>query len=166
MPAPSNGPTGPDQSPEGSGGSGQQSDQQQPSAQLQALRERVRETLAEQGYRPEIDNDGDVAVKVEGQVLFVRAFDTQPPLIRVFGQWAMDENVPGDAFTRMRAANALTGALNLVKVTALDEWLVVAVDLVVTEGTPLDSLLPGTLDAVRGSVQTWHSTVMRLLQED
>ncbi len=129
------------------------------------LRERVTETLSGQGFRPQIDDDGDVAVRVEGQALFVRCFDTEPPLIRVFGQWAMDEDVPGDTVTRLRAANALTGALNLVKVTALDDWLVVAVDLVVTDTTPLDSLLTATLEAVRGSVHTWHSTVLRLIEE-
>lgn len=133
-----------------------------PSAQL---RSRVHDVLGGQGFRPEVDSDGDVAVRVEGQMLFVRCFDTSPPLIRVFGQWAMGDDVPGDAYTRLRAANALTGALNLVKVTALDDWLVIAVDLVVTETTPLDSLLTATLEAVRSSVQTWHSTVVQLMQE-
>lgn len=129
------------------------------------LRSRVHDVLAGQGFRPEVDADADVAVRVEGQALFVRCFDTNPPLIRVFGQWAMGDDVPGDAYTRLRAANALTGALNLVKVTALDDWLVIAVDLVVTETTPLDSLLTATLEAVRGSVQTWHSTVVQLMGE-
>ena len=84
----------------------------------------------------------------------------------MFGQWAIGEDVPGDAYTRLRAANAMTGALNLVKVTALDDWLVIAVDLVVTEATPLNSLLTATLEAVRGSVQTWHTTVVQLMQEE
>ncbi len=131
-----------------------------------ALRARLRQALDEEGFRPEVDTDGDVAVRVEGQMLFVRCFDTSPSMIRVFGQWAIGEDVPGDAYTRMRAANALTGALNLVKVTALDDWLVIAVDLVVTEATPLNSLLTATLEAVRGSVQTWHTTVVQLMQEE
>lgn len=130
-----------------------------------AVRARVGDVLARQGFRPEVDSDGDVVVRVEGQALFVRCFATHPPMVRVFGQWAMGDAAPGDAYTRLRAANAMTGALNLIKVTALDDWLVIAVDLVVTEATPLDSLLTATLEAVRGSVQTWYSTVTQLMQE-
>jgi hypothetical protein len=130
-----------------------------------ALRGRVVGALDAEGFRPEIDEDGDVAVRVEGQSLFVRCFDTSPPLIRVFGQWGIGPDVPGDTHTRLRAANAMTGALNLVKVTALDDWLVIAVDLIVNEATELRSLLSASLEAVRGSVQTWHSTVVQLMEE-
>lgn len=130
-----------------------------------ALRDRILQVLADQGFRPEVDGDGDVVVRVEGQSLFVRCFTTSPPMVRVFGQWSMGEDAPGDAYTRLRAANAMTGALNLVKVTALDDWLVVAVDLVVTDTLELDGLLPATLDAVRSSVQTWVTTVVQLMEE-
>ena len=38
----------------------------------------MRQALGEEGFRPEVDTDGDVAVRVEGQMLFVRCFDTSP----------------------------------------------------------------------------------------
>ncbi len=137
-----------------------------PSPEVIARRDRIISVLSGEGFRPEVDDDGDVVVRVEGQALFVRCFDTQPPMVRVFGQWQLDDQAPGDPITRLRAANAMTGALNLIKVTALDDWLVVAVDLVVTETTELESLLTATLEAVRGSVQTWYTAVMQIAAEE
>ena len=126
------------------------------------LRGRVLDALLDEGYRPDVDEDGDVAVRVQSQQLFVRCMDTVPPLMRVFGQWMIGDDVPGDEILRLRAANAVTGALNLVKATVVDDRLVVAVDLVVADSLDLRALLTATLDAVLGSVQTWHATVLEL----
>ena len=110
------------------------------------------------------DLDGDVAVRVQGQLLFVRCMDTLPPLMRVFGQWMIGDDVPGDELLRLQASNAVTGTLNLVKATVFDDRLVIAVDLVVADSLDLRALLTATLDAVLGSVQTWHSTVLELAE--
>ena len=128
------------------------------------LRGRVLDALLDEGYRPDVDEDGDVAVRVQGQQLFVRCMDTVPPLMRVFGQWMIGDDVPGDELLRLQAANAVTGTLNLVKATVFDDRLVIAVDLVVADSLNLRSLLVATLDAVLGSVQTWHSTVLELAE--
>jgi len=130
------------------------------------LRGRVLDALLDQGHEPTIDEDGDVAVSLQEQMLFVRCLDTQPPMMRVFGQWLLDDSLAGDELTRLRAANAVTSALNLVKVTVHGDRLAVAVDLVVGDGLELHSLLTATLEAVLGSVRTWHQTVTQLLEGD
>jgi hypothetical protein len=130
------------------------------------LRGRVLDALIDEGFRPDVDEDGDVSVRVQGQQLFVRCMDTSPPLMRVFGQWMIGDDVPGGEITRLRAANAVTGALNLVKATVLDDRLVIAVDLVVADSLDLRTLLTATVDAVLGSVQTWHATVVELINDD
>ncbi len=122
------------------------------------LRGRVLDALLDEGYRPDVDEDGDVAVRIQGQQLFVRCMDTLPPLMRVFGQWVIGDDVPGDELLRLQAANAVTGTLNLVKATVFDERLVIA------DSLDLRALLTATLDAVLGSVQTWHSTVLELAE--
>lgn len=126
------------------------------------LRGRVLDALLDEGFRPTIDEDGDVALRAQGQQVFVRCVDTVPPLMRVFGQWQVGDDVPGDELVRLRAANAVTGALNLVKVTVHEDRLVVAVDLVVSEALDLRALLVATVDAVVGSVQTWHATLREM----
>jgi hypothetical protein len=112
--------------------------------------------LAEAGLAPVLGADGDVGVRIEDQHLFVTCVESEPPLLRVFGQWligAMDELVA------LRAANAVTAAVNLVKVTVHEERLVVAADLLVPPGVELHALLPASLDAVLGTVHTWHEAV-------
>ena len=128
------------------------------------LRGRVLDALLDEGMQPSIDEDGDVALRVQDQMLFVRCLETEPPMMRVFGQWLLEDSIGGDELTRLRAANAVTGALNLVKVTVHADRLAVAVDLVASEGTPLRPLLSATLEAVLGSVRTWHQTVTQLLE--
>ena len=130
------------------------------------LRGRVLDALLDEGYEPNIDDDGDVAVRVQDQLIFARCMDTQPAMMRVFGQWLLDDSLEGDELVRLRAANAVTGALNLVKVTVHDNRLIVAVDLIVGTDTELRALLVATLDAVLGSVRTWHATVTEMLGGD
>jgi hypothetical protein len=128
------------------------------------LRGRVLDALLDEGHEPSIDEDGDVAVRIQEQMLFVRCLDTLPPMMRVFGQWMLDDAQVGDELTRLRAANAVTSALNLVKVTVHGDRLAVAVDLIVGDGLELRPLLIATLEAVLGSVHTWHQTVNQLLE--
>ncbi|GAB3253680.1 T3SS (YopN, CesT) and YbjN peptide-binding chaperone 1 [Kineosporia babensis] len=127
------------------------------------LRGKVLDAMIDEGHQPRIDEDGDVAVSVQEQMLFVRCLDTQPPMMRVFGQWLLDDSLAGDEITRLRAANAVTSALNLVKVTVNADRLAVAVDLIVADEMDLGPLLTATLEAVLGSVRTWHQTVQQLI---
>ena len=41
------------------------------------LRGRVLDILLDEGFQPDIDSDGDVAFKVQGQQLFVRCLECQ-----------------------------------------------------------------------------------------
>ncbi len=134
-----------------------------------SLRERVLAALALAEVpgpgpdgRPAVDEDGDVAVVVGDQQLFVRCVESTPPLLRAFGQWRIDD-ATGSAVHWLQAANAVTGALNLVKASVHTDRLTVAVDLIAVEGLDLAGLLPATFDAVLGSVRTWHETVGQLL---
>jgi hypothetical protein len=130
------------------------------------LRGRALDALIDAGLQPSLDAEGDIAVRVSDQLLFVRCADSVPPLMRVFGQWQLDDDLAVDELTRLRAANVVTSALNLVKVTVHGDRLLVAVDLVVGDGVALSALLTATLDAVLGSVQTWYRTVRELLGLD
>jgi hypothetical protein len=126
-----------------------------------SLRDRVVAALHGAGHRPAVDEDGDVAVTVQEQRLYVRCVDSVPPLMRVFGQWLMDD-VPHDELARLRAANAITASVNLAKATVDEDRLAVAVDLLAGDGFHLPSLLDASLDAVLGCVRSWHATVLQL----
>jgi hypothetical protein len=80
------------------------------------------------------------------------------------------DDVEYDELLYLRAANAVTGAINLVKVTVHGDALVVAADLLLSLGgaelgdDALAALVSSTVDAVLGTAQTWHSTVQELRQ--
>jgi hypothetical protein len=126
------------------------------------LQDLVARALDGAGYPWRVDEDGDIALTVQEQRLFVQCVDSVPPLMRVFGQWRMDD-LPPDELARLRAANAVTATVNLAKVTLRDDQVMVAVDLIVGDGIHLPSLLHASMDAVLGCVRVWHDTVQRLV---
>jgi hypothetical protein len=125
------------------------------------LRDRVTDALLAEGLPAELDEDGDVGLVLDDQMLFVRCVDSQPPLARVFGQWVLDGTSAGE-LTWLRAANAVTGAVNLVKASVHGDRLVVAIDLVVAPGLPLGSVLSAAFQAVLDGARTFTETVEQL----
>jgi type III secretion system-like peptide-binding chaperone len=134
------------------------------------LRGRVVAVLEAQGLETSIDDQGDVVIGVGDQTVFVSVIATLPPFVRVFGSWLVDD-VEYDELLYLRAANAVTGAINLVKVTVHGDALVVAADLLVSLGgdelddAGLAALVGSTIDAVLGTAQTWHHTVDELRRQ-
>lgn len=120
------------------------------------LRGRVLDALIDAGLGPNVDKDGDVAVVVQGQKIFVRCVDGPMPMMRIFGQWRVGESVTADELGRLRAANDVTARTNLVKVTVHDDVLLVSVDLVVPDPAPLPQLLQGSFVGVLSAVKAWH----------
>lgn len=142
-------------------------DQDGPGPGPDDLVDRVVRALDRAGLPSRVDEDGDVVVEVDEQVVFLRCVDSAPPMVRVFGQWLVDQDLPGGELAQLRAANALTGALNLLKVTVhqdedRQDRLSVAVDLLVPPGLDLEPLLTASVDAVVGAVHTWHLTVLEI----
>lgn len=120
------------------------------------LRGRVLDALLDAGLAPNVDDDGDVALSVQGQKLFVRCVDGSLPMMRVFGQWRVADTVPDDELRRLRAAADVTARTNLVKATVHGDVLLVAVDLVVPDATPLPEVLQSAFAGILGAVKAWH----------
>ena len=102
-----------------------------PPANEHPLRGRVLDILLDEGFQPDIDSDGDVAFKVQGQQLFVRCLEGDFTIMRVFGQWQIGDDVPQDLLTQLQACNDLTLRLNIVKAGIANNTLVVTGEHVV-----------------------------------
>ena len=122
------------------------------------LRGRVLDVLLDEGYRPDIDDDGDVAVKVQGQQLYVRCTEAEVTILRVFGQWRLDE-VAADELALLRACNVVNGRLSVAKTTLGDHILVVSADHLVTPATPLQTVLVSSLELLLTAVNLWHEAL-------
>ncbi len=126
------------------------------------LRGRVLDVLMDEGYRPDIDADGDVAVKVQGQQLYLRCTEGPVTILRVFGQWRLDEDVAGDELARLQACNSVTGRLSVAKTTLGGDILVASAEHVVTTATPLKSIVGTSLELVLTAVNLWHEALAQI----
>jgi hypothetical protein len=137
-----------------------------PPADEHPLRGRVLDSLADAGMAPNLDEDGDVAIVISEQKLFVRCVDGDVPMMRVFGQWRIGDAVAADELTRLRAASHVTATVNLVKLSVHNGVLVVAADAIVTEGSSLDVLLGTSINLVLSAVKVWHVQAGGAVEED
>ena len=124
------------------------------------LRGRVLDALIDEGFEPNIDDDGDVAFTVQDQQLFVRCMEGDFTIMRVFGQWQVGADVPQDALTQLMACNELTLRLNIVKAGIANETLVVTGEHVIGPETDVKGLLVVTTQLVLSAVHMWHETIM------
>ncbi len=124
------------------------------------LRGRVLDALIDEGFKPNLDDDGDVAFKVQDQQLFVRCMEGDFTIMRVFGQWQIGTDVPQDPLTQLMACNELTLRLNVVKAGIANQTLVVTGEHVIGADTDVKGLLAVTTQLVLSAVHMWHETIM------
>lgn len=124
------------------------------------LRGRVLDALIDEGFEPNIDDDGDVAFTMQDQQLFVRCMEGDFTVMRVFGQWQIGDDIPQDALTQLMACNELTLSLNVVKTGIANETLVVTGEHVIGVETDVKALLMVTTQLVLSAVHMWHETIM------
>ena len=131
-----------------------------PPADEHPLRGRVLDVLKDLGLNPNIDGDGDVAFMIgePPQQLFVRCLDGDWPVMRIFGQWLIGEQVPDDLYLRLQRCNDFSLQLNLAKVGIANNNLVVSVEHVVTMQTDISALFQISVNLIMEVVQMWHAS--------
>ncbi|HYO85070.1 MAG TPA: hypothetical protein VES01_01210 [Dermatophilaceae bacterium] len=131
-----------------------------PPAGEHPLRGRVLDALQDEGFRPDIDDDGDVSYKAEGQQLFVHCTEGELPVMRVFGQWQVGDDLPDDETAQLRAANDLTLRMNIVKAGLNNGTLVVTSEHIVVPEADVRALLAISTQLVLTGVQLWHQLML------
>jgi hypothetical protein len=131
-----------------------------PTPNQHPLRGRVLDALIDEGFEPNIDNDGDVAFTVQEQQLFVRCMEGDFTIMRVFGQWQVGDDVPQDLLSQLQACNELTLRLNVVKAGIANGTLVVTGEHVIAPETNLREMLVVTTQLILSAVHLWHETIM------
>jgi len=130
-----------------------------PPASDHPLRGRVLDALIDEGFEPNIDQDGDVAFTVQDQQLFVRCMEGDFTIMRVFGQWQVGDDVPQDELSQLQACNELTLRLNVVKAGMANGTLVVTGEHVIAPQTDVSGLLVVTIQLVLSAVHMWHEAI-------
>ncbi len=120
------------------------------------LRDRVVAALTALELTPEVDADGDVAVTFQEQQIFVRASDDGANIVRVFGQWRLDEPVPSDPLARLEVCNEVNASFNLIKTAIARDTLLVTSEHLLPRNGDVQGLLAVTLPLLLQGVQLWH----------
>ena len=124
------------------------------------LRGRVLDVLVDLGLQPNLDNDGDVAFTVNDQQLFVRCSEGEVEIMRVFGQWQIQDDLLGDRVKLFETCNELNLNMNCVKTGVAGSTLVVIGEHLVTPGADLSTMLQVSVQVILSGVHIWHQRVL------
>jgi hypothetical protein len=124
------------------------------------LRGRVLDVLVDLGVGPNIDGDGDVAFTVNDQTLFARCTEGEVEILRIFGQWQIQEEHVGDRLRLHETCNEVNLHMNHVKTGIAGNTLVVTGEHVVTPGADLSVLVQVSIQVVLSGVQIWHQRLL------
>ena len=130
------------------------------------LRGRVLDVLVDLGVQPNIDTDGDVAFRVSDQQLFVRCSEGEVEIMRVYGQWQVQEELLGDRLKLHETCNELNLNMNCVKTGVAGSTLVVTGEHLVTPGADLSTLVQVSIQVILSAVQLWHQRVLGIDPSD
>ncbi len=128
------------------------------------VRDRIIDVLKGLGIEAKVDGDGDIEFAIVDEqgtstTLFARVSEGDLALVRFFGQWQLAEPVSPDRNERLARCNDLTMQLNLVKLSLVQESLVVSAEHVITPNADLDILVPLSVNHILQSVgfffQSW-----------
>ncbi len=131
-----------------------------PPADEHPLRGRVLDVLVDLGLAPNIDGDGDVAFTVQDQSLFGRCTEGEVEILRIFGQWQIQEEQVGDRLRLYETCNEVNLHMNHVKTGIAGNTLVVTGEHVVTPGADLSVLVQVSIQVVLSGVQIWHQRLL------
>ena len=126
------------------------------------LRGRVLDVLVDLGLAPNLDNDGDVAFTVNEQQLFVRCSEGDVEIMRVFGQWQIQDDLLADRLHLHETCNELNLNMNCVKTGVAGSTLVVIGEHLVTPGADLSTMLQVSVQVILSGVHIWHQRVLGL----
>jgi hypothetical protein len=132
------------------------------------VRDRIIGVLKGLGIEASIDGDGDVEFVIvdpenaTSTTLFARVAEGDLALVRFFGQWQLAEPVSPDRNERLARCNDLTMQLNIVKLSLVQDSLVVSAEHVITPNADLEILVPLSVNHILQSVgfffQSWLPT--------
>jgi hypothetical protein len=124
------------------------------------LRGRVLDVLVDLGLQPNLDTDGDVAFSVNDQALFVRCSEGEVEVMRVFGQWQIQEGLLADRLHLHETCNELNLNMNCVKTGVAGSTLVVISEHLTTRGSDLSTMLQVAIQVILSGVHIWHQRVL------
>jgi hypothetical protein len=101
-----------------------------------------------------------VSFTVNDQQLFVRCTEGDVEIMRLFGQWQIQDELTGDRLKLHETCNEINLHMNHVKTGIAGSTLVVTGEHVVTPGAELNVLVQVSIQVVLSAVHLWHQRIL------
>jgi hypothetical protein len=99
---------------------------------------------------------------VNDQQLFVRCSEGEVEIMRVFGQWQIQDDLLADRLHLHETCNELNLNMNCVKTGVAGSTLVVISEHLTTPGADLNTMLQVSIQVILSGVHIWHQRVLGL----
>lgn len=111
--------------------------------------------LAEEGFRPEIDKDGDIHFKAEGRHFYILNREKDPQFVQLLHThfWSIESEE--ERQKALVAANLTTGRCKCCKVFTFEDNTSAAVEMFVAEPSHAVAVLERALGALQNGVKTF-----------
>ena len=122
--------------------------------------------LKEEGYRPAVDDDGDIVFKAEGKmyVLFNPADDTELLRLGALGLWPLES--PDELALAFRVCSSVTGRFKLAKVYVVGDSNVMAtIDQLLPEADLIEAIFPRALSIIQEAVREFREEMIASKEE-
>lgn len=109
--------------------------------------ELVKEYLASEGYRYDIDADGDIHFKYEGVNLYFSNDDRDPSFFRLFmpGIYQLE----GNRVKVLEAINTVSRDLKAIKAFLVDDMLWLSIELFLDSTPEIDDFFPRCMEILK-----------------
>jgi hypothetical protein len=123
------------------------------------LAEIYRAHLAEEGYLPKLDNDGDIVFKREGRTYFILLSENDLEFIRVVfaGFWPIEDQ--DERARALAAAHHATAQTKVAKVFLVEDNVWSAVELFCSPPESGKNVIERSLRAVGGAAETFREAM-------
>jgi len=131
--------------------------------QIQAL---YVETLAEEGYRPKLDEDGDILFKAEGRTLYIRMYpeDTEYLQLVLPNFWKIESEEERE--NAHIAANHATRLTKVAKVFVTKANTCASIEMFLPEPSLFAKILNRSVAALRNGVEHFAEKMQDLESEE
>ena len=126
---------------------------------LSTLRQSLKDYLYVEGYRPSINNDGEVMFHFEGKICYIQTAAADSEYVRLVIVNFRSISSEEDRLRVTAAAQEATGGTKVIKIFTVDGDTWCTAELLLPEPEQLTEIISRTLSAIRAALRTFEKSL-------
>ena len=127
---------------------------------LQSLRKTVLDFLANDGFRPSINSDGEIMFHFEGRICYLQTTAGDAEYLRIIIVNFRPVADAGDLARVTAAAQDATAGTKVIKIFTLDADTWCVAEFLLPDPTRFTDVFPRTLSAMRAALRTFEKSLL------